>query len=574
MKKTILYISLILFSVNGFSQTKIRTLPRNINAPNYNNYYPAISGDGNSLVFMSNFTNSGESSMSYTYKIDVTTWSDPVELPRAINLNHLLFEGGYSLNFNGKTLFFTFKKSGGIGGYDIWYSKFSNGTWQGAKNMGNKINTSAHEGMPSISSSGESLYYCRCETMNEIEATGCKIVVATKNGSLWEDAKPLPNNVNSYNPQSPKIMADGETLIFSSKQGGSADLYLTRKTVDGSWTDPVSMNFANTTNNEQFVSVAAKGRYLFHDVKSGRGRAIEMLLIPDEFKAKDVMHVKGTVVNPITNERIPSTLKVYDIATRERIVFQELNENSEFNFAIKEGKAYDFSIEPKDNSYGYFSKIYDLGQMKASSRDELEIKLSPFKRGQTVELGALAYSDMSTEIDDNATYELRRLVRLLKNNSNEGFELKVHRYNYLEDNIASSEDLTEVIIDTLWTEIEKTIQVVDTIMVPYAMDSTASDSVSSVSNNDELSSDSASMLATNFDMFEQRIEVRDSVIMVPYYDLKYTYHNDRTLKQVKALVQYLVGKGLAEEQLQYTTSKTTDRPPRGKPQIIVSIKML
>lgn len=262
MKKTFLYIILALFSVKGFSQAKTRTLPRNINAPNYNNYYPAISGDGNSLVFMSNFTNSGESSMSYTYKLDVSTWNDPEELPRAINLNHLLFEGGYSLNFNGKTFFFTFKKSGGLGGYDIWYSKLSGGTWQGAKNMGNKINTSSHEGMPSISSSGQSLYFCRCETMNQREASGCEIIVATKNGTSWEDVKPLPNNINSYNPQSPKIMADGETLIFSSKQGGSADLYLTRKSEDGVWTDPVSMDFVNSANNEQFVSVAAKGRYL------------------------------------------------------------------------------------------------------------------------------------------------------------------------------------------------------------------------------------------------------------------------------------------------------------------------
>ncbi|MDH5475937.1 MAG: hypothetical protein OEX22_09630 [Cyclobacteriaceae bacterium] len=561
MKNIILYIILFVISVNGLSQAKKRRLPRNINTINYNSYYPAISGDANSLLFLSNFTNSGAPAIHYSYKIDASTWSDPVELPRTLNAGHLLFEGGYSLSFDGKTIFFTSKKSGGIGGYDIWYSKLSGKTWQTPINMKNKINSAAHEGMPSVSSSGQSIYYCRCETINSTKATGCKIMVANRNGSLWESSEPLPDNINQYAPQSPKIMADGETLLFSSAQGGSTDLYLTRKKEDGHWSDPVPMNFVNTTENEQFVSTTAKGRYLYHDVKTEKGRVIEQLLIPDEFTGKKVMHVKGKVNNANTGEGIPSTLKVYEVATRERIVFEELNENSEFNFALKEGVAYDFSVEAKDKSYPYFSKLYVLDNMRTSSRDELKIELSPLARGEEIGLGALNFDAYSAEINDNSTYELRRLLRFLKSNSDKKYNLTIHRYNYLEDSLASNVDLTEVLIDTTWTEVEKIIEVVDTITTEYIVNT-----IGAASDTSFVSSDSV--------IYEKRLAVRDSVIMIPQFKLNYTYHNDRTLKQAQNLVLYLREKGIPEEQFIISTTKTREKPPREIPEIIATLKQL
>lgn len=558
--RTNLTLCLLLFAaLTAVSQPKKRTFPKNINASNRNVYYPAVSGDGISMLFMSDFTDSGQPAINYSSKKDGVNWDDPIELPRTMNQNHLLFEGGYSLNFDGTVAYLTMERSGGLGGYDIWYSKFSGGAWQAPINYGNKLNSSANEGMPSVSSSGQSLYFCKCETMKAKVATGCEIYVATKRGKVWEDAQKLPQNINSYQPQSPKIMADGETLIFSSKQGGSADLYLTRKKEDGSWSNPVPMSFVNSTEDEQFVSFDVKGRYLFHDIKTEKGRELEEILIPDEFKGKNVMHILGTIAKANSNEGIAAVLKVYETNTRERIVFEELNENESFNFAIKEGGIYDFSVEPADDSYAYFSKLYDLTEMRNSPRDELTIAISPFKSGTEVTLGGLAFEEGKSEIIEGSTYELRRLTRQLKSNAASNFELKIHRYNYLEDGTQSSSDLTEVIIDTIATQIEKTIQVTDTIRIAVSDTLNVMDSTATSDSNE---------------LFEEKIETRDSVIMVPSYEYNYTYHNDRTEKQINIVIAYLVENGIGVEKIRTITTKTEDAPPRGVPDIVVTLKKL
>lgn len=572
MKRTFIFILSIFIHLTGFSQAKIRTLPRNINMPSYDSFYPAISGDGNSMVYTSNFTDEGNAMMMYTYKVDGIDWEDPADVSRSINQSHLLFEGGYSLNFDGKTLFFTSKKSGGLGGFDVWYSNFSGGNWQGPMNVGKNINTGAQEGMPSMSSSGEELYFCRCETMTAKKAEGCEILVSKIKGSTWQEAVALPANINSFQPQAPRILADNETLVFTSFKGGSADLYLTRKQMNGNWSNPIPMSFANTSENEQFVSIAAKGRYLYHDVKSGNDRAIEMLLIPDEFKAKSIMHVIGSVVDANSGQGIPATVKVYNVATRERLIFNEFGENGQFNFALTEGNSYDFSVESKDDSFAYFSKIYDLTDLSTSTRDEMKVELSTTKSRRPIELGALTFVDRSAEIDDNSTYELRRLLRLLKSNKDSKFELKVHRYEYFEDSVASLADLTEVIIDTTWSEIEKviqvmdTIQVVDTVWVNNDSSSVISDSTIAIANSMAHEIDSL--------ILGQRIDVRDSIIMIPHMELDYTYHNDRTAKQAETLVQYLDDMGIPKEQFKIVTSKTSDSPPRGVREIVVTIKLL
>ena len=321
------------------------------------------------------------------------------------------------------------------------------------------------------------------------------------------------------------------------------------------------MNFVNTSDDEQFVSVAGKGRYLYHDIKPDKGTNIEMLLIPEEFKAKSIMHVKGSVEDKNSGQNIPATIKVYNVNTRERIIFNQIGEKGDFNFALTEGNSYDFSVEAQDNSYTYFSKLYDLTDLSSSSRDEIKIELASSNSNNPINLGALTFVEMSAEIDDNSTYELRRLLRLLKDNSDRNVEIKVHRYDYFEDSVASLSDLTEVIVDTTWSEVERVIQLTDTIQVVQSMDSTA------------LASDSTNVSPSDSTNLIIKIVMRDSVYMEPQFKLNYTYHNDRTSKQAESLVQYLADKGILKERFSIVTTKTSESPPRKVRQEIVSIRL-
>lgn len=559
MKTLLLSGILFVFLIDALAQAPKKGMPRNINMRGYDSFYPAISGDGNSLIFLSNFTDSEEVTMMFTHKISASAWKDPIEMPRTFNLPNLTFEGGYSLNFDGSQMYFTFKKSGGMGGFDIWYCERNGNSWGAPQNLGNSVNSSAHEGMPSISADGQYLYFSRCESMSNQNAGGCEIFVAKRKSSKsWNTPVALPGNINNGGSYSPKILADSETLIFASDRAGGKggmDLYYTRKEGD-QWVDPQKMDFVNTTVDDQFVSVPAKGRYIFHDIKGERGREIELLLIPKEFKPKNTLRITGSASYMSSGQMTPAYLKVYNIDNRERVFYSDISENDKanFNFVLKEGAIYDLSVEPKDGTLPYYSKLYDLQQMRSSTRDELEVMLNPLNSGDSLLLGGIVYENNSMPLSDVSVYELRRLTRFLKNNNSNNFELRIHLKGYRSDTVQSDPMLTEVIIDTVFIEkpleLEElqvdsvNVQVVDSLVVQET-DSLAVNFLAVQKTDSLMVADS---LAVEDDSAET-IEEDPDPEPEPEFIVNYTYHNDRTFAQADVLKLYLIEHDIPESQL-------------------------
>lgn len=58
----------------------------------------------------------------------------------------------------GNTMVFTSNRPGGMGGFDLWYSVYSDSTWSEPKNFGNKINTESDEYRPVICQPYNSYY--------------------------------------------------------------------------------------------------------------------------------------------------------------------------------------------------------------------------------------------------------------------------------------------------------------------------------------------------------------------------------------------------------------------------------
>src|SRR5690606_27839434 len=123
--------------------------------------------------------------------------------------------------------------------------------------------------------------------------------VTKKSNGQWDHPEELPANINTGNSQTPRIMADGETLIFSSDKmpanKGGMDLYLTRF-IEGKWQDPIPMDFINSERDDQYVSVNALGRYLLTEAKGARNNwELTEFLIPAHLRPKGLMKVEGTV---------------------------------------------------------------------------------------------------------------------------------------------------------------------------------------------------------------------------------------------------------------------------------------
>lgn len=338
-KLTWIFLLLSIPSESLWAQAKTRRLPSIINHPSLNLYAPYISLDGNALLFVSD--DGEDRALTVFYTSRENDWTEPAMLPK--NVNHrLVYLRGFALNADGKKLYFTSTKSPVVGGYDIMTSELK-GTWSEPQNLAAPINSKSNEGCPSFTPDGNSIYFMRCDRMDQRNADGCKLFFSKKkpNGQ-WEEPKELPANINTGNSQTPRIMADGETLIFSSNKmassKGGMDLYVS-KLSNGNWTEPLPMDFVNTEKDDQFVSVTALGRYLVKDMPSAKkNNELVEFLIPDALRPKGMMKVEGKVTD-VNNAAIPAYIAVTDLATNKRVYSARPNGDGSYAMYLLEEPA-------------------------------------------------------------------------------------------------------------------------------------------------------------------------------------------------------------------------------------------
>jgi len=491
-----LSIALEVVATGIFAQAKVRKLSNSINHPSLNLYAPYVSADANAMVFLSDNTEDNILAPFYTVR-EATDWREPQQVPKNIH-SRLNFLKGYALSADGKRLYYTTLKGPSVGAYDIFYSDLKGSTWAEPVNLGAPINTKSNDACPSVSVDGNTIYFMRCDKMDQNSAQGCKIFrITKKSNGQWDEPTELPSNINTGNSQAPRIMADGEALIFSSDKlspnKGGMDLYVTRFQ-NNQWTDPVPLDFVNTNGDDEYVSVSALGRYLLKDSPGPKKNELSEYLFPQDLRPKGMMKIEGKVTDA-TGLPVACYLAAFDLQSSKRFYSGRPNADGTFFLYLKEGTRYDFSIDPEQNNLTYFSKIFDLTTDKIPQSEKVNAVIKPISAGDEINLDGVTFKPSTTTLEPASASELKKLARLINGNSTATFEIQVLLNGYLEDSVKSDPDLTEVVYDTVVYE-------------SHTVDSTG-----------------------------QEI-IEDSIAVEP------TYHNNRTQKQAEAIVDFLVQQGV------------------------------
>jgi hypothetical protein len=497
-------LTILLVSHMAYGQSKMRRLPGTINHPSVNLYAPFISADANALVFISDNTEDNIPAPFFTFR-ENNDWREPQPLPRHI-FTRLNFLWGNSLSADGKKLYFSTMKSQSVGGFDIWMSELRGTTWGDPVNMAPPINSKLNDASPSFTTDGNTMYFMRCEKMDVNKADNCKIFsVSKKPNGQWSEPAELPAIINTGNSQSPRIMADGQTMIFASNKfpssKGGMDLYVT-KLVNGTWSKPEALEFANTEKDEQYVSVAALGRYLLKDEKGKYKNELVEYLIPDHQRPRGMMKIDGKVTDQ-NGAPIPAYVSISNMNTNERVFTGRPNADGTFLAYLMEGSSYELAVDPEKDNLSFFTKRYDLNTDKIPQIEKITAVLKALAPGDELVLERVKFQPNSSEVDisESAT-ELRRLLRAVKANPNLKFEIQVLLKGYEEDSVQSSDDLTEVYYDS----IADTYDEIDTLGQLYQ---------------------------------------KDTVYVMA------TWHNDRTLKQAQSIIRYLVSQGAREDNFSF-----------------------
>jgi outer membrane protein OmpA-like peptidoglycan-associated protein len=136
---------------------------------------------------------------------------------------------------------------------DLFYALKVDGQWIQAEEF-KTINTQYNEGSACLSQDGKSLFFSRCNAPNSLG--NCDLYVAKLGkDSTWTDIKNLGPNINSSGWDShPSLSHSGDTLFFASNRVGGfglSDIYYSQKDNKGNWgkaknTGPI----INTVNSE------------------------------------------------------------------------------------------------------------------------------------------------------------------------------------------------------------------------------------------------------------------------------------------------------------------------------------
>ncbi|MEM1137940.1 MAG: hypothetical protein AAGI07_19050 [Bacteroidota bacterium] len=542
-------------SVANAQVTAKKLLPRNINVPYLNQLAPSISGDGNHLVFLSDQVYSKRLNMMYAKRIGSERWSDPqvvTAIDNSFEINHLR---GYSLSYDGNILFFTTLKSGGIGGYDIWLVRKNGNSWGQPENLGKPLNSAVHEGDPSLSADGKNLYFMRCEKMNMNEAENCTLYVSKKkNRTFWGEPVALPSNINTGNAVTPRILPDNESLYFSSnKPGGQGgyDLYLTRKQ-DESWTEPLALSFLNTTGDDRYVSLTAKGDIIFYSMKYKEKDKLVKAKIPDNFQPMKIYQMNGKVLQEQTHKPIEAYVQVFDIATQKLAVATKAPQNTgEFYLLLKGGKLYDLSVNPVDKSILFHSEIIDLQNLESSDFKRVDIKLQSINEANSFIASNISFETYTTNIQKSSMYELKRISLLLKNNPTFNIEIGTYLGEYKSDSVQTDPGLTEVEIDTLPNPAYLQFQQDSLLALTNDSRSFATSDTLNLNVGDSSLTEIADTAKVVIASLPQALDTLGIIPKPHPFIYKYTYHNDRTAGEAEAIYNYLIGIGVPENRLSY-----------------------
>jgi Tol biopolymer transport system component len=196
-------------------------------AGDYMNADMVISFDGKQLFFCSDrpLLESGQRKQdSDIWVVDVSndSWSKPKNL--GININSSQNEWYPCLTQNG-TLYFSSSREDGLGKSDLYCVKLAKGVYQRAQPLKGSINTQFREGDAYISPDEKFLIVTSSDRPDTFGKGDLYISYRNEDGQ-WSEAINMGNTINSpAHDYCPMLSFDQKYLFFSSKKRGQDDIY-------------------------------------------------------------------------------------------------------------------------------------------------------------------------------------------------------------------------------------------------------------------------------------------------------------------------------------------------------------
>jgi hypothetical protein len=391
-------------------------------------YWPSITADGLTMMFTRQPNVSNNSGFTGLVQEDFyISFNENGEWQKAFNagapLNTSQNEGAQTLSSDGTYMYFTAcNRPEGLGNCDIYFSAHKDGKWTEPFNLGPPVNTSRWESQPSISADGKTLFF----SSSRPGGLGGKDIWFTRLNAknVWTKPKNLGNLINSTEDEmSPFIHFDGKTLYFASNGRvgmGGFDIYVTRLRNDSTWTEPKNLGYPiNTCNDEMGLIIESGGQkaYFSSIREKSKGKDIFSFNLYESVRPDPVSYLKGKVFDKETGKLLKAEYELINLSTG-RIVVKSVTDDTG-NFLVCLPSGYNYGINVSKQGYLFYSENFMFEGMHTVSKPYIKrIILNPIKVGEKMQLANVFYEIDSWQLKQESMNELNNLVTLLSGNKN------------------------------------------------------------------------------------------------------------------------------------------------------------
>lgn len=432
---------------------------------------------------------------------------------------------------DGSKLYFTSRRKGGTGNMilddgmyceDIYESTHTANGWTKARNVGAPLNTGLNDAVAGLSPDGQTMYVY-------MDLNGGDIYVSTLKGSKWQKPKNISEKINKQSHEATVCLSsDNKTLYIisnNSKSLGKHDIFYSTLGKNGTWSEPVNIGAPiNSEYEERGVFIHPDGRTLYfcsdgHNTMGGY----------DIFKS--VKDENGNWSEP------------------ENLGYPINTPLDETYFSITTSGRNAYYTSARSDGYGQWD-IYEIRFPSKEQKQNAPKVLVTLVKGTITDADSGSPLDANIEITDNSKNEV---ISTFKSNSSSGayivnlpsgknYGLSVSRNGYLfhseNFNLADTADFQEVEIDVKLKKIQVgTTIILKNIFFDY--------------NKSSLQPESYAELDRVAEILKKQPNLKIEISGHTDNQGSLKYNTDLSESRAKTVVDYLIGKGIAESRLTY-----------------------
>lgn len=386
----------------------------------------AVSPDGTKLFLMGNFSDGYGKGDIYSYELTDEGWGNLEHLSGGINTKH--FEANAFITADGKALFFTSDRPGGVGEYNPKGMLFNGGY------IGNT-----------------DIYVCE------------------KTPFGWGKPINLGSVINTpYAEYSPYLHPDDKTLYFSSDGHaglGRLDVFKAVRTNNNSWTEwtePVNLGKdINTPKDDMGYRISLSGDFAYFATRGKKdtygsfgGYDIYTITLPEKVKPNPVSIVRGVIVDEKGNP-LYADMKWSEKATG--IVVSEIKSDpvdGSFMVVLKPQTEYAYDVKKK-GFYTVSNSISTKEQTKKDTLVSLNIRMLSFEEIKVkkiaITINNIFFQFNKYKLLPESYAELNKLAKLLIENPEQNVEISGHTDNVgtMQYNQELSEKRAQAVVEYL-----------------------------------------------------------------------------------------------------------------------------